>query len=145
GDETACYLPSSGEILPFRRPVGIKPGPQSAAIRKALARRRPQRDEDGLLRVPIEELLPVGPARAVPLTCLVFLSGFGSRPELSSIRAGREELASLQPIASTLVSGAATERVFQMVRLVGSLTCYRLLAGEPDETARLLEEELKSR
>lgn len=145
GDETACYLPSSGELLPFRRPVGIKPGPQSAPVREALARLRPSPDEDGLVRVPIERLLPVAPAQAVPLASLFFLSGFGPRPELCQIRAGREELSCLQPIASTLVSGQATQRVFEMIRMVGSLACYRLLAGDPDETARLLEKGVESR
>ena len=145
GDETACYLPSSGELLPFRRPVGIKPGPQSDAVRDALARLRPRADEDGLVRVPVERLFPSVAPRPAPLSNVLFLSGFGEHPELSPIRAGREELASLQPIASTLVSGPATRRVFEMIRLIQSAACYRLVAGDPDQTARLLEKELESR
>jgi hypothetical protein len=144
GDETACYLPASGEILPFRRPVGIKPGPTSATVRDALARLRPAPDEEGLVRVPIESLLPVSPARPTPLKTLVFLSGFGPTPELIPCRAGREELACLQPIASTLTNIPATQRVFEMVRLVGSLASFRLVAADPDETARILEKELRS-
>lgn len=145
GDETACYVPASGELLPFRRPVGIKPGPASAIVRDALARLRPAPDEEGLVRVPIESLLPVPPAVAAPLTALVFLSGFGSTAELVPTRAGRDELACLQPIASALTNVPATQRVFEMVRLVSSLACFRLVAADPDETARLLEKELRSR
>lgn len=140
GDETACYLPASGELVPFRRPVGIKPGPQSSAVAAALARLLPPADEEGLRRVPIEALMPVLPASPARLFAVVFLSGFGLRPELSSIRAGREELSAMQPIATA--AGSATRRVFEMVRLIGSLQCYRLVAGDPDETARLLEREL---
>ena len=145
GDETACYLPASGTLVPFRRPVGIKPGPQSATVREALARIRPEPDEEGLVRVPIERLVPSRPAAEAPLASVVFLQGFGREPELTSIAAGREELASLQPIASTLVSAPATRRVFEMIRLIQSAACYRLVAGDPDETARLLEKELVSR
>jgi hypothetical protein len=141
GDETACYLPASGELVPFRRPVGIKPGPQCSAVTAALARLDPRADEEGLRRVPIEALMPVSPARPSRLAAVLFLSGFGPRPEFSSIRAGREELSAMQPFA-TAATGSATRRVFEMVRLIGSLACYRLVAADPDETARLLEAEL---
>jgi hypothetical protein len=141
GDETACYLPASGELLPFRRPAGIKPGPQSAAVAAALARLDPPADEEGLRRVPIEALVSVPPARPARLSAVVFMTGFGPGPVLSKIRAGREELAALQPIAAA-AAGSVTRRVFEMVRLIGSLECYRLVAGDPDETARLLEKEL---
>lgn len=141
GDETACYLPATGELVPFRRPVGVKPGPQCSAVAAALARLNPRADEEGLRRVPIEVLMPVSPASPVPLATVLFLSGFGPRPELSPIRAGREELSAMQPIA-TAMAGSATRRVFEMVRLIGSLACYRLVAADPDETAKLLEREL---
>jgi hypothetical protein len=110
-------------------------------VTAALARLDPRADEEGLRRVPIEALLPVSPARPVRLAAVLFLSGFGPRPELSSIRAGREELSAMQPIA-TAAAGSATRRVFEMVRLIGSLACYRLVAADPDETAKLLEREL---
>jgi hypothetical protein len=141
GDETACYLPATGELVPFRRPVGIKPGPQCSAVATALARLNPHPDEDGLRRIPIEALIPVSPASPAPLASVLFLSGFGPRAELSSVRAGREELSAMQPIATAL-PGSAARRVFEMVRLIGSLACYRLVAADPDETAKLLERDL---
>jgi hypothetical protein len=142
GDETACYLPASGELLPFRRPVGIKPGRQAAAIENALARGHYPGDEDGLRRVRIESLLTVEEAMAVPLGAVVFLRGFGDRPELSRLQAGREELSGLQPLATSLTNRSATQRVFEMVRLISRVRAYGLLVGDPDETAVLIEEEL---
>ncbi len=140
GDETACYLPATGELLPFRRPVGLKPGPQAAAVAASLARLRPAADEEGLVRIAVEKLL--GPSTAAParLAALVFLRGFGSEPVLEPVTAGRGELADLQPLASSLVNAPASQRVFAMVRLVGGASCYRLTAGDADSTARKLEE-----
>ncbi len=138
GDETACYLPASGELLPLRRPVGIKPGPKAARVEEALACRH-QGDEDGLVRVEIESLFPVAPVGPVPLGAVVFLRGFAPQPEASRIEPGRDELSQLQPLATTLANRPATHRVFEMIRLLGRVRAYRLLAGSPDDTAILVE------
>jgi hypothetical protein len=142
GDETACYLPASGELLPFRRPVGIKPGRRARAVQEALARGLYPADEEGVRRVSIESLLPVGKPTAVPLGAVVFLRGLGERPELIRLEAGREEIASLQPFATSLTTRSATQRVFEMVRLISRVRAYGLNAGDPDETAVLIEEGL---
>jgi hypothetical protein len=142
GDETAAYQSSTGLLLPFRRPVGIKPGPRAAALARSLEALRPAADEDGLIRVPIESLIAVPPGAALPLRAVVFLQGFAAAPKLSRIEPGREEVAQMQPLASSLVDGA-TPRVFEMIRLLGRTACYRLTAGAPDETVALLEEGLE--
>jgi hypothetical protein len=142
GDETACYQPVSGQLLPCRRPVSIKPGRQSAAIVDALARGRYPGDEDGVRRVEVESLLPVSEAKPVDLGAVVFLRGFGPRAELSRFEASREDLSALQPLASSLVSRPATQRVFEMVRMISRVRTYRLLASDPDDTAVLIEEGL---
>jgi hypothetical protein len=140
GDETAAFEPASRRLLPFRRPLGIKPGPRASAIGRALESAADSRDEDGMLRVRIESLVP-GPAPTpVPLRAVVFLAGFASKPALTKVEAGREELAQMQPLASSLAGGTATRSVFEMIRLLGSVACHRLVAGDPDETITLLEE-----
>lgn len=140
GDETGCYLPATGELLPFRRPVAIKPGPRAAAISDALRRLDPVADEEGLVRAGVEELLGPSEATAVPLFAVVFLEAFGPASRLARVWPGREELSALQPLASSLVNRPASERVFAMARLLGSAACYRFIAGEPDAAARTLEE-----
>jgi hypothetical protein len=140
GDETACYLPATGELLPFRRPVAIKPGPRAAAVSDALRRLCPAADEDGLVRASVEELFGPSQASPAPLSAVVFLEGFGLASRLAGVSPGREELSALQPLASSLVNRPASERVFAMARLLGSAACYRFLAGEPDAAARTLEE-----
>lgn len=143
GDETACYLPASGVLLPFRRPVGIKPGRRAAAVQAALTRGRYPADEDGVLRVDVDSLLPTRDAVPVPLDAVIFLRGFGARPELSRLVAGREELSSLQPLAASLTNRPATHRVFEMVRMISRARAYELVAGDPDETVIVIEEGLR--
>lgn len=143
GDETACYLPASGELLAFRRPVGIKPGIQAAAVREALAQTRRARDEDGILRTEIDSLWPTATPASASLEAVVFLRGFDGEPALSRIEPGREEVSQLQPLATCLTNGAATHRVFEMVRLLSRVRAYALVAGDPDRTALLVEEVLR--
>jgi hypothetical protein len=142
GDETAAYQPQTGLLLPFRRPIGIKAGPRAAAIARALEAAGYAGDEDGLTRVPIERLLSVPPATPLPLRAVLFLQGFGPQPAVTRTEAGREELSQMQPLANSLAAGA-TLRIFEMIRLLGATPCYRVVAGDPDETAVLVEEALK--
>jgi hypothetical protein len=140
GDETAAFEPSSRLLLPFRRPLGIKPGKRASAIGRALESADDAQDEDGMLRVRIESLVP-GPAGGpVPLHAVLFLDGYAPSPALTKVEAGRAELAQMQPLASSLAGGTATRSVFEMIRLLGSVACHRLVAGDPDETITLLEE-----
>lgn len=142
GDETAGYLPATGEILPVRRPVGIKPGPRARAVAEALARLGRRPETDGILRIDVETLLDVGPAATAPLRAVVFLGAFSAAPEARRISPGREEVALLQPFVGSLVNAARARRVFEMARLLAGTTVYRLSPGDPDETARALEEVL---
>jgi hypothetical protein len=142
GDETACYVPATGELRPFRRPVSIKPGPQAAAIVDALARGQYPRDLDGVRHVDIRSLLPVSEAGPVRLGAVIFLRGIRARPDLSRVEPGRDELSLLQPLAISLDNRPATQRVFEMIRLFSRVRAYGLFVGDPDETASLVEEGL---
>ena len=119
--------------------LGIKPGPRAAEVGRLLAELRKAGDEDGLLRVPVEALFPASAGEPVPLRAVCFLDGFAGHPELNVIPGDREALARMQPLASSLGPSAAS-CVFEMIRLLGGSTCYRLRPGDPDETAVLLEE-----
>jgi hypothetical protein len=140
GDETAAYVPSERRLLPFRRPAGIKPGPRAEAVERALTRCSPRRDEEGILRVDADELLQLAPPRPAEIRAVVFLTGFDQQPRLDRITAGRDELALMQPMATTLSNAPATSRVFEMIRLLASVTCYRMTLGHPDQSVELLEE-----
>ena len=139
GDEHACYLPAAGELLPFPRPLGIKPGPRARAAQAALSRAGRDPEREGMMRVPLEELLAAPAPGPVPLRAVVFLRGFGDVVGVERVEAGRDELAALQPVGSSFANAAATERVFQLVRMLGRSHVFRVRAGSPDDTAAAVE------
>lgn len=140
-DEVAGYLPATGELIPFRRPVGIKPGPRAQAVVTGLPEAEAARIErEGFSRVDIETLFPVEPAQPMPLGRIVFLRGFAERPSLDRIEPGRAEIAELQPLMSSFLNASHRRRVFDLVRLLARTRVYRLHPGDPDETADYLQE-----
>lgn len=139
GDEHACYVPGREELVPFTRPVGVKPGPRARTSDRALARAGRDPERDGMMRVPVQDLpaaaIATGP---VPLRAVVFLRGFADAARLFRVEPGREELAALQPVASSFTNAAPTERVFQLVRLLSRAAVFHLRAGTPDDTAEVV-------
>ncbi|MGH9458180.1 MAG: hypothetical protein ACRD2J_11145, partial [Thermoanaerobaculia bacterium] len=123
-------------------PVAIKRGPRAHSIENKLRELSPVADEEGIFRVPVGHLLPDEPHGPVPLRHMVFLEGFGETARLESVQPGRDELAALQPLAASLVNQSPTQRVFEMIRILGGVTCWKLTAGDPDGTAELLEEKV---
>ncbi len=58
-DEVGAYVPATGELVPFRRPVGIKPGPRASSVERNLPASAAERIErDGFYRVDIESSSP---------------------------------------------------------------------------------------
>jgi hypothetical protein len=144
GDEHACYVPARGELVPFRRPVGVKPGPRAGSTQAALGRAGRDPEREGMIRVPVEDLLPACASGPVPLRAVVFLGGFADAPRLTRLAPGRDEVAALQPVGSSFANAANTERVFQLVRMLSRSRVFRLRAGSPDDTAALVEEGLRA-
>lgn len=139
-DDTACYRPASGELIPFRRSVGIRPGPRARAVDRAVMGLNGAGQRDGAVRLHVDALLTTPAPAPAPLAAVLFLSGFAPEPRLLPVVPGREEVGQLQPFAGSLVNAPATRRVFEMARLLSTTRVYRLHPGGPDETAALLEE-----
>jgi hypothetical protein len=145
-DEVAGYVPARGELIPFRRPVGIKPGPRAAAVERGLASgaaRRLVEDSQvraGFIRVDVDGLFPTEPPRPAPLRRIVFLRGFAAMPSLQRFEPGREEIAQLQPLMSSFLNETRSRRIFELARLLSTAKVYRLHPGDPDATALYLEE-----
>jgi hypothetical protein len=144
GDETAAYRRADGKLLPMLRPVGIKPGPRSQRLDERFDALMPSADADNMLRIPVSALLPETRADAVPLSAIIFLTGFGQEPSLLELSAGREELAAMQPLRSSTSETNSMQCVFEMVRMLASARCYRLESGSPDATAQSIEEKLSN-
>ena len=144
-DEYAAYDPVSNDLIPYRRPVGIREGPRAAAIDRALrdGRFRGVQHEESM-RVDLETLIPIAPPRRVPLHAIVFLDGFAPQPELSEGDVARNQAGMLKTLYSALVSPAHAKRAFDILRLLSRTRTAVLKIGDPDQTALLLEEEFGS-
>jgi hypothetical protein len=143
-DEVGAYVPATGELIPFRRPVGIKPGPRATAVQSGLpARANEQIECEGFYRVDVDTIFANEPARTVPLRRIVFLRGFADRPSLERIQPGRQEIVELQPLMSSFLNASHSRRIFELTRLLGAAKVYQLHPGTPDETALYLEEAFK--
>jgi hypothetical protein len=140
GDEIAALRPASSQLIPFRRPVGIKPGPRSIHVQRGLGRAGRVVSGEGFVRVAVESLFDVPAGVPVPLRAIVFLRPFGKEPRLERIGAGRLELAAMQPLLSGFINAPRTQRVFELVRLLSTVATYELFPGDPDETAIFLQE-----
>jgi len=144
-DEYGCYDPATHELIPYRRPVGIREGPRASAISLALARGayRGIPHEDAI-RVDLASLIPLTPARRVPLRTVVFLEGFADRPRLRD--AGEEEnrVGMVKTLYSSLTTPPHAKRTLDILRLLSRTRVMHLEMGDPDDTAVLLEEELGS-
>jgi hypothetical protein len=140
-DEIAAYVPARGELIPFRRPVGIKRGPRSSAVERGLAREHAERiEQDGFARVDIGKLFAVEEPRPFPLKRLVFLRGFGEQPSIRRIKPGRAELVELQPLMSSFLNASHSRRIFELTQLLSNGKVYQLNPGDPDATGQHIEE-----
>lgn len=142
GDDLAAYVPATGLLLPFARAIGVRAGPRSRAASLALQRLGRDPERDGTQRVPAQQLA-LGPAPGpVALRAVLFLDGFGARPEVARVSASRDHIARLQPMAGSLVNAPPAERVFQMARLLSRVAVFQVRLGDPDLTALQIEEAL---
>jgi hypothetical protein len=140
-DSCACYAPATGELVPFRRPVGIRDGPRARAIDEALSRRvvrSVERDES--VRVDVATLLAERQSGSVPASAIFFLRGFAPKTEIERLKNDATEIPNLRPIYSSFANAPHTQRVFELIRLLSSAKLYALWPGDPDHTARSIEE-----
>ena len=143
-DEVGAYVPATGELVPFRRPVGIKPGPRATAVERGLPSSAYEEIErQGFYRVDVNSIFASEPAKKFQLRRIVFLRGFRDRPSLERIKPGREEIVELQPLMSSFLNASHSRRIFDLTRLLGTAKVYQLHPGTPDETAIYLEEAFK--
>jgi hypothetical protein len=143
GDEVGAVHVRDGRLLPFRRAAAIRTGLRARALDARLAERRfpSETFPDGSLRTlaSVAELFPQAPVTEAPLSRVFFLRGFAAHARAEPFEFGREHLALLTPLGSTLWGQPGGLRLLQLSRLLAGTRCYHLEAGLPDETADLLE------
>ena len=144
GDELATIHSISGMILPFRRAVSIRLGPQAKAVMHYLKSNPVDKEvlPDGTerLRVPASQIFPAATGRAVELTHAFFLKEISEHSKAKAFAFSWRDMHLLAPLYATVVSMPPAVRMLRFLKLFANVRCYILSpGGTPDETAELIE------
>ncbi len=143
GDEYAAVSLPHGEILPFRRAVSIRPGPQAEGLAEHLENHDYPTDItcEGTTRVraSVGDVFPGPIPKAVKLTHAFFLEGFAASPSVRRLAVDASHIPSLRPLVPTIWRRSG-RIAFDLLRILSEVNCFAISAGgSPDETAALIE------
>ena len=85
-------------------------------------------------------LIPEAAPQAARLTHIAFLRGFAPRPHAELFAARSQDVRLLTPLACTQWDVAPAPRAMQLLSLLAGTRCVFLDVGEPDATARAIEQ-----
>ena len=143
GDEIAAVRQRSGDMLPLRRAISIRPGPCAQVLEDKLrAGSYPlETFPDGTVRMraQMQQLFPDARARPLCLRSALFLRQFTARPRLEPFTFTPQHVSLLQPLSCTLWGVSPGRRLLEFLTLFGRIRCYFLDVGAPEETADLIE------
>lgn len=154
GDNHACIRIRSREVLPLRRSASIKPGPRARAISELLKEqpsetiRLPNGKAITLMRT--GNYFPSADTRSLPLGGLFYLRSIGDHPTLEQFRPVMTNQAFLSRLASDsmAVHGVSPSRrlmnVMILMDMLSDVPCFFLDAGQPEETAVLIEQTMET-
>jgi hypothetical protein len=143
GDELAAVRCTTRAMLPFRRAVSIRAGPQARRVEDCLARAKwaSERFSDGAERtlVDIARLFPEAGRSPTTLSCVLFLRPFAKLPVARPFTFALQHVRMLSPLACSMWDVPVGARIIDVSRLLRPARCYLLDPGEPDATADLIE------
>ncbi len=154
-DDISALRPVTGELLPYRKSVGVRSGPLPASLGESLGRARhiTEQVEDGSQRSLVRALDVLGPQgdAPVPLRISFILSGFGDRPRAHPFQvslAGSSRLRSMEYEVTVGASWGASRGTrlmtfLTLVNLLGERPCFLLESGTPEQTADLVEQTME--
>jgi hypothetical protein len=149
GDEVTAVRSRALELVPFRRAVSIRPGPRAPRVEEVLSRTATftEKFPDGTTRTRAEagKLFPRKVAESLPLRWAFFLRSFEDCPRAEAFVPRATDLRMLAPLPCTLFGGSPAMTMLRVAKLLSKVNCYFLHPGQPEETARLVEEIVRGR
>src|SRR5262245_32168369 len=144
GDEMAAIHRRTKAMLPFRRAVSIRSGPRAQRVEEHLSRCQypTERFPDGGERtlVNIGTMFPEAGVSATTLSCVLFLRQFTERPAAEQFAFGLQHFRMLSPLACSMWGVPVGARMMDLSELLRGVRSYFLDAGEPEDTADLVEQ-----
>jgi len=148
GDEIAAVRTEVFELAPFRRALSIRRGPQAPQVENRLKNKNcfTETFPDGSerIRAVTSELFPESGTSPQPVRRAFFLRGFEKSPRAELFQPHPQDLGLLAPLACTFWGSSGAARLAQMAKLLSGVKCYFLYAGNPEDTAILLERIVRS-
>ncbi len=148
GDEIALIRQATGEVVPFRRAVNIRPGPygEDLAGELGLSAADVAADADITPRR-IADLFPRQRPRPVPLRAAFFLAGFADRPSIEPFQLTFDQAEVFDWITTPEIAYcswgvAPARRAVRLVvlkRTLARIPCWQVKVGPPRDTAALIE------
>jgi hypothetical protein len=151
GDEIALIRLATGEVVPFRRSVNVRLGPQGRELAVMLGRSAAANGTSSTAAWAgphrITELFPGRYAGPVPLRAAFFLGGFADQPSLEPFQLSldRDDVVgwiTTPEIAYCSWGLAPARRAFRLVvlkQVLSRIPCWLLKLGQPRATAELIE------
>jgi hypothetical protein len=144
GDEITGVRTQSRDVVSIRRAASVRAGPRSRAVARALASRRFAADRfpDGSTRtrVNVGGVFPGAASRPARIQQVVFLRGFAPAVQHEPFAARPQDARLLTPLACTLWEVAPERRLMHLLSFLAGVRCAFLDVGEPDATARAIEQ-----
>jgi len=144
GDEITGVRMPSRAVVAVRRAASLRAGPCAPAVSRALRARRFAADRfpDGTTRtrVPVGKVFPRSVTAPAAVTQIVFLRGFGPFARSEPFAPHCTDTRLLTPLPCSLWQVAPERRAMQFLTLLAGVRCAFLDVGEPDATARALEQ-----
>jgi hypothetical protein len=149
GDDVAAIRIRSGELLPFRKALSLRPGPYVSSFGARL-RAIPHAcvvGPDGKARtlVRIGTIFPAAQNDALPLRFAFLLGGFSAGPGLIPYRPDIGSVARLKDVVSESVPawglspGRDLMKFLNVVGVLSKLACHRIVLGPPEASAAAIE------
>jgi hypothetical protein len=148
GDEWGVVSGSTGELLPLRRMVSIRPGLRPRALDEYLRKHRCDTEvlPDGTERVRarVGAIFPRASAKPAPLMHAFFLRRFAPRPAVEPYAPHGAQLPPVAPLLASVWNHSLGRRGLELLRTVGKARWWHLdVGGLPEETADLVEQTVK--
>lgn len=144
GDEYATVNSVTGVLIPFRRAVSIRQGPQAPQIARYVTEHHGEMeilaDGSSRTRFSVKQLLPDLPGSRCPLSHAFFLQKLADKPGATFFNMALQQLEQTSPLLGTIWDQSSARCALKILNVFRSVRCYRLTpGGTPAETAKLIE------
>jgi hypothetical protein len=156
GDEIALIRQATGEVVPFRRAVNIRPGPYGEDLAGELGLSVAEvavAAETEITPRRIADLFPRQRPRPAPLRAAFFLAGFADQPSIEPFQLTFDQTEVFDWITTPEIAycswgvapGRRAVRLLVLRETLARIPCWLVKVGPPRDTVALIERTMEER